>query len=465
MDDTALSGGSGSPVALRHRRPSLRHRSYSSYGKIPSTSSLLPHTPLQHNLIDSLDLRIPVTLSHVSEMHDLLDGSLLQAMRQLQTYRVELASATSDEGESDSEEEYETGYTTTGSDTGDSARVHSARARRRYARATTKDEAETLQAFLDEVYAKLASIRADIKMHLSALPSAEDIKHRFPTAFEYSNTAAALVVDPRTILDSLASQYHRANELLQHLSLYGSATLPDLPSIPSYTAARASIKEYAARRKFSISMASSYISPSITEESDESSEGCSKMKSHGDSPLPTPPLTAIRAFLSHESSLLQSKVSSAFSSDWPTQLSHAISDESHKLSTFVHDEGEKLKEFVQDEAEKLARALKHGAERYLMYHELPEKWRNNQYILSGYRFIPSDRPGELLLSGLKWHNESVNSKPSIQMQITRAKLTILPQSTRTSFQPSTLSIISSTSSRQHPSATPPSIPCSTGPSL
>ncbi|KAH9811909.1 hemolysin-III related-domain-containing protein [Melampsora americana] len=49
-----------------------------------------------------------------------------------------------------------------------------------------------------------------------------------------------------------------------------------------------------------------------------------------------------------------------------------------------------------------------GASRLLTYHELPEEWKNNRYILSGYRFIPLDRWKELLFSGLQWHNETIN---------------------------------------------------------
>ncbi|EGG03231.1 uncharacterized protein MELLADRAFT_44573 [Melampsora larici-populina 98AG31] len=49
-----------------------------------------------------------------------------------------------------------------------------------------------------------------------------------------------------------------------------------------------------------------------------------------------------------------------------------------------------------------------GASRLLTYHELPEEWKNNRYILSGYRFIPLDRWRELLFSGLQWHNETIN---------------------------------------------------------
>ncbi|KAK4050217.1 inc metabolism membrane protein [Microbotryomycetes sp. JL221] len=62
-----------------------------------------------------------------------------------------------------------------------------------------------------------------------------------------------------------------------------------------------------------------------------------------------------------------------------------------------------------DEAARLYHAaLDMGKERLLQYDELPHAWRNNPYILSGYRFVEIDRWGDLLKSSFEWHNETVN---------------------------------------------------------
>ncbi|PLW29713.1 hypothetical protein PCANC_20179 [Puccinia coronata f. sp. avenae] len=80
----------------------------------------------------------------------------------------------------------------------------------------------------------------------------------------------------------------------------------------------------------------------------------------------------------------------------------------HEGEVFIREEGEKLKEWVDAETEKLRLALQMGASRLLTYHELPDEWKNNQFIVKGYRFIPLDRWHHLLLSGIQWHNETIN---------------------------------------------------------
>jgi len=62
-----------------------------------------------------------------------------------------------------------------------------------------------------------------------------------------------------------------------------------------------------------------------------------------------------------------------------------------------------------DEAGKMyAAALEFGRERLLEYSELPHDWRNNEHILSGYRYITIDRWPVLLRSAFEWHNETIN---------------------------------------------------------
>ncbi|ORY91231.1 hemolysin-III related-domain-containing protein [Syncephalastrum racemosum] len=53
-----------------------------------------------------------------------------------------------------------------------------------------------------------------------------------------------------------------------------------------------------------------------------------------------------------------------------------------------------------------AKAAMVGAERLLLYHELPKDWQENQYILSGYRYYEMHR--DCLRSIFMLHNETLN---------------------------------------------------------
>ncbi|SCV73756.1 BQ2448_6186 [Microbotryum intermedium] len=62
-----------------------------------------------------------------------------------------------------------------------------------------------------------------------------------------------------------------------------------------------------------------------------------------------------------------------------------------------------------DEAAKFYHAaLSRGKERLLRYEELPFPWRNNEHIITGYRFYPIERWGVLLRSAFEIHNETIN---------------------------------------------------------
>lgn len=52
--------------------------------------------------------------------------------------------------------------------------------------------------------------------------------------------------------------------------------------------------------------------------------------------------------------------------------------------------------------------LANEGSRLIQYTDLPHQWRNNEHILSGYRFIPLENWGVLLKSTFQLHNETVN---------------------------------------------------------
>lgn len=285
-------------------------------------------------------------------------------------------------------------------------------AEQRQAAAVQSGDVEALAAFLRYAYDTLKAIREDVQSQLPdlpGLPSVEELRLKF------QDTCSTAAEDTAAVTTRLSEHYHRVNKLLSQLTLCTASVLPDLPSLPfsPLVAARASLSAYcteAGRRRVSISQVAETSSQS-REHSDATIAESTKSTPID---LPSPPLSAIRTFLASESARLSSRLPSRPDFEgWAEGLSHALQDASH----YVHDEGEKIVDFVVDEAERLAHALSTGAQRLLHYHELPTEWRNNKYILSGYRFIPIDRPSELLLSGLQWHNETVNSESSCALSL------------------------------------------------
>ncbi|KAG8755876.1 hypothetical protein FRC12_010747, partial [Ceratobasidium sp. 428] len=56
----------------------------------------------------------------------------------------------------------------------------------------------------------------------------------------------------------------------------------------------------------------------------------------------------------------------------------------------------------------IALRLSQGGKKLIRYCELPEKWRNNEFVEGGYRFIPSAKWPALIWSAFEMHNETVN---------------------------------------------------------
>jgi hypothetical protein len=107
------------------------------------------------------------------------------------------------------------------------------------------------------------------------------------------------------------------------------------------------------------------------------------------------------SYVSQESTKLR-----AFVRGERDKLKSYVQGESDKLRSFVQDESAKVKDLLVDEAENFRFALREGAKRLLRYDELPLEWRNNEFIVKGYRFIPIERWRDLALSGFCWHNET-----------------------------------------------------------
>lgn len=129
-------------------------------------------------------------------------------------------------------------------------------------------------------------------------------------------------------------------------------------------------------------------------------------------PLPTPPLqpiSSLRSYFRAESDKLHASLPSpagltANLVALGTEGLNAIRDEAHELTSLLTSHSAA----AIDEAARLYHAaVERGRKRLLRYEELPHEWRNNEHILSGYRFISSESWGTLLRSGFEFHNETI----------------------------------------------------------
>lgn len=129
-------------------------------------------------------------------------------------------------------------------------------------------------------------------------------------------------------------------------------------------------------------------------------------------------LSSMREYFVSESDRLAQTLSS-ISSSTSNNLISLSTDAADTLSagfTRVVDEASELTSLLTssstaafDEAARIYHAaVEGGRNRLLRYEELPQQWKNNQHILSGYRFIGIDRWGAILRSAFQFHNETIN---------------------------------------------------------
>ena len=144
---------------------------------------------------------------------------------------------------------------------------------------------------------------------------------------------------------------------------------------------------------------------------------------------PLPPLASVREYFSSESDRLSKTIHSISHSTTSTlqHISDATTSNLHTLQVqttdslnagiaHLREEATELTTLLStsssaayDEAARIYHAaLEGGRKRLLRYEELPQDWKNNQHILSGYRFIGIDRWGAILRSAFQFHNETIN---------------------------------------------------------
>ncbi|KAG2171701.1 hypothetical protein INT43_008081 [Umbelopsis isabellina] len=81
----------------------------------------------------------------------------------------------------------------------------------------------------------------------------------------------------------------------------------------------------------------------------------------------------------------------------------------HKIREIEDADSTGILRYVDDQVHEkwdTAKAAVVGAQRLLKFHELPNEWQENQYILNGYRFYQSNRA--CLKSIFALHNETIN---------------------------------------------------------
>ncbi|KAI7933982.1 hypothetical protein MJO28_000626 [Puccinia striiformis f. sp. tritici] len=267
-----------------------------------------------------------------------------------------------------------------------------------------KNELPSLTTFVHQVTDYIHQLKLDLfsTHQIISTNSAPNSPITPLTAFS-SRTDDCLysILDPNQLVDRLTVHSQKLAELLSQLSFLSQypTRFPSLPIlIPERLLNSAHHHPHHHHSYHQRSQSINQITPDI-------------FKSF-------PTQQSLRDYFSSESERISSLL--------PTSISDSLEQTSHQISSalrackeeaqavlhdgevFIREEGEKLKGWVDHETEKLKLALHMGTSRLLTYHELPDEWKNNQFIVKGYRFIPLDRWHHLLLSGIQWHNETIN---------------------------------------------------------
>ncbi|KAJ2919929.1 hypothetical protein MD484_g437, partial [Candolleomyces efflorescens] len=93
-----------------------------------------------------------------------------------------------------------------------------------------------------------------------------------------------------------------------------------------------------------------------------------------------------------------------------TSLSHEISDEFSHFSKEFSDFKTEIEHEIEEVIDEVKRAMMRSFEgvKLIGYTDLPHEWKNNPFVVHGYRFIPVERWGLILRSVFEAHNETLN---------------------------------------------------------
>ncbi|BGP42014.1 inc metabolism membrane protein [Rhodotorula kratochvilovae] len=385
VSSAALAHPGSSAASSAHKVPTpaqLRRRSHSLYNPAAAPTRRVS------TLFDSLDL--PTSLLGLREY---LARKLENAERSLQALKAFVDEEVS-ELETEGETEGDDGGATSAGETEDE---HDGSERdevegrsllphgREYLRDRSaspgadddlRDEISALQAFISNASSFLAAMRAE----LPSLASASDA-----ACLQFQ-----LSPDARMALDHFLEDH-------------------PLPSLPHFgLRSRAASSANAILERVSTEMRGAYDALSYAA---STADPASYFPYSFRSSLPSTPslsdFSDLRAYFSAESTRLSNAVSQ-LKDDTTGSLSaglHHALDGAAELSAYVKGEAS----HALDEARRMYHvALEIGKTRLLRYEELPPDWRNNEHILTGYRYIPIEEWGALLRSAWQWHNETIN---------------------------------------------------------
>ncbi|GAA6004230.1 hypothetical protein JCM10207_002494 [Rhodosporidiobolus poonsookiae] len=376
-----------SPSLSRRRRS---HSLHSSLHPLPSHPFPRTHAALEYgsSLLESLDL--PASLLGLREY---LLGKVASAEQGLERLR-ELVEESEADGDGETEDELDE----EGDRAGRSVRSTPATSRAVSPSRADADDTEfafleddlsTLHSFISSATSFLSALRAE----LPSLPSSTSLAS--PTAPAPARALVQLHLSPdaRAALDRFLADH----------------PLPSFPASLSGSGVRAKAREGAAAVLARVSdelrgvrdaMASLTVSTPSDTRPGEDEGAAPSMAAYLHSAMPSPPampdLASVRAYFSAESTRLG------------TSLAHLTSDASSSLSSGLHTLTAKAEDALDEARRMYHEALEAGKSRLLRYEELPVEWRNNEHLLDGYRYIPIERWGALLKSGVQWHNETVN---------------------------------------------------------
>jgi len=416
---SAASPASTSSALDLPSRTLLRRRSHSLYGPTASSPSPSPRPSSSSRAVSSLFDSLDLPASFVS-LREYLARKLEDAERSLQALKTFV-----DEEATDLETELETELDGDGETEGDDdSPVESDDEHER-----ERDEGGDLgdaQATSAQRRLLLPHGRARPAKASSSAAAAAELKDEISALQAFIASASSFLAAMRSELPSLASASADAKSCLQlQLSPDARATLDrflddhPMPSLPHFgLRSRAASSANAILERVGLELRGvrdtlSYLA--------SSTDPVSYLPASLRSSLPsTPSLTDFshaRAYFSAESTRLSNAVSQ-LRDDTTESLSaslHRAVDGAAELSAYVKGEAS----HALDEARRMYHAaLEIGQTRLLRYDELPPDWRNNEHILSGYRYIPIERWGTLVRSAWQWHNETIN----IQSQCVRLAL-------------------------------------------
>lgn len=108
--------------------------------------------------------------------------------------------------------------------------------------------------------------------------------------------------------------------------------------------------------------------------------------------------------IAHEAQVLSGQM-------YPSDLIHRFEEKLEYVREHGRQAGAQIAHAVHDVEDALYHAalqLANGGRELISYHALPELWRNNDFIITGYRFIPVKNWKSLLYSMFQVHNETGN---------------------------------------------------------